>query len=258
MNNQCVFCQTPDNLTVTMQVTTSIGVNTVYVCAEHEDQASPKRVRELAEKRIVMLQEFEKQAKELGFTLTPIGGVIAAASPVESKQTDIPKPTATSLPASATSVQTSTKKVILPPKKVRDIDAPSVAGDVNLGKFSSYDTTKPVVAKDGTNVNAPGIFDHEEQVVKGRGGAEVVIPKKIVSEAGTTEINIVNTGGDKALQDRFKGMQVASAEARTSNEAQRAFLSGGYMAKDCTLCSGTGITKINNQTCKKCNGVGTV
>jgi hypothetical protein len=252
MNNQCVFCQTPDNLTVTMQVTTSIGVNTVYVCAEHEDQASPKRVRELAEKRIVMLQEFEKQAKELGFTLTPIGGVIAAASPIEPQQVDIPKPTSTTTTAS------SVKKTILPPRKARDIDTPSVAGDVNLGKFASYDTTRSVIAKDGTSVKAPGIFDHEEQVIKGRGGAEVVIPKKIVSEAGTTEINIVNTGGDKALQDRFKGMQVASAGARTSNEAQRAFLSGGYMAKECTLCGGAGITKINNQTCKKCNGVGTV
>jgi len=49
-----------------MQVTTSKGVQTVWVCSEHEDDASPKKVRELVEKKNTMIEEFEKQAKELG------------------------------------------------------------------------------------------------------------------------------------------------------------------------------------------------
>lgn len=256
MNNQCVFCSTSENLTVTMQVTVSSGPQTVYICTEHEDQASPKKVRELAEKRNSMLQDFQKQAEALGFKLVPMaGGVIAAESPAEPQPVPV-----SSTPTAVKQENIQNKKPIA--KKVRDIDTPSVAADnkgnnVDIGKHSSYDTTKPVTRKDGTNVDAPGIIDHEEQVVTGRGGAAVVIPKKIVSEAGVTEINIVDTGGDKALQNRFKATTQAAAEARSAGEAQKAILQGGYMAKECPLCKGVGITKINNQTCKKCNGVGT-
>lgn len=238
-----------------MQVTVSTGPQTVYVCSEHEEQASPKKVRELAEKRNTMLQDFKNQAEALGFKLVPMGnGIVAAESPVE-PQAQAPAPIA----ATRQPETIPNKKPVA--KKVREIDTPSMAADqkgnsVDLGKHSSYDTTKPVTRKDGTNIDAPGIIEHEEQVVTGRGGSSVVIPKKIVSEAGVTDINIVDTGGDKALQNRFKATTQMAAEARSAGEAQKAILQGGYMAKDCPLCKGTGITKINNQTCKKCNGVG--
>ncbi len=103
---------------------------------------------------------------------------------------------------------------------------------------ASYDTAKD---------EAPAILEAEEQVVDGRCGIPTPIPKKIVSEAGVTEINIVNTGGDQALQNRFKDM---------AKEGKPPDFAHGYKLRQCGICVGTGIAKITGQTCPKCKGAG--
>lgn len=253
MANQCVFCSKTENLTISMQVTTSKGVSTAWVCNEHEDDASPKKVRELAEKKIAMIEEFERQAKELGYSLVPMGkgGLVEAAKP----PAPAPAPAPTQLDTPGPKLQPVVKA-----RKIMPITAPSVAksesgGDMDLGSHQSYDTTKAIETKKGT-VQAPTITEHEEQVIMGRDGKPMVIPKKVVGEAGTTDITIVNTGGDKALQERLK--QAVQASTVSKNACERALLAGGYNARECPLCKGCGITKINNQQCVKCGGTGTI
>lgn len=233
-----------------MQVTTSKGAQTAWVCSEHEDDASPKKVRELVEKKNTIIEEFERQAKELGYSLVPMGkgGLVEATRPAPA-------------PAAPTAPSTDGPKpmTVVKAKKIMPIAAPSVAkgqsGDLDLGAHQSYDTTQAIETKKGT-VQAPTVTEHEEQVIMGRDGKPMVIPKKVVGEAGTTDITIVNTGGDKALQERLK--QAVQASTMSKSACERALMAGGYNAKECPLCKGCGITKINNQQCIKCGGTGTV
>ena len=253
MANQCVFCNKVENLTVSMQVTTSKGSQTAWICSEHEDEASPKKVKSLVESKNAMIEDFERQAKELGYSLVPMGkggGLVEATRPAEpapavptAPSTDGPKP-----------------MTVVKAKKIMPIAAPSVAksssgNDVDLGSHQSYDTTQAIETKKGV-VQAPTITEHEEQVIMGRDGKPMVIPKKVVGEAGTTDITIVNTGGDKALQQRLKMLEQSSQVSKSACE--RALLAGGYSAKECPLCKGCGVTKINNQQCIKCGGTGTI
>jgi len=253
MANQCVFCSKADNLTISMQVTTSKGNQTAWVCGEHEDDASPKKVRELVEKKNSMIEEFEKQAKELGYALVPMG---KGGQLVEAARAAAPVPT------EAPAAEANIARPLAPTAKARKImpiAAPTVAksqsGDVDLGAHQSYDTTQAIETKKGT-VQAPTITEHEEQVIMGRDGKPMVIPKKVVGDAGTTDITIVNTGGDKALQQRLKMLEQSSQVSKSACE--RALLAGGYSAKECPLCKGCGVTKINNQQCIKCGGTGTI
>ena len=248
MANQCVFCSKTENLTVSMQVSTTKGSQTAWVCNEHEDDASPKRVKELVEKKNAMIEEFERQAKELGYQLVPMGKGLVEAKPAE------PTPI-TQLDAPNLKLQPAVKA-----KKPVPITAPSVAKsqsghDVDLGQHQSYDTTQAIETKKGT-VQAPAVTEHEEQVIMGRDGKPMVVPKKVVGEAGTTDIIFVDTGGDKALQARMKMIEAASTQSK--NACERALMAGGYNAKECPLCKGCGITKINNQQCVKCGGTGTI
>jgi hypothetical protein len=254
MANQCIFCSKVEDLTISMQVTTSKGISTVWICNEHEDDASPKKVRELVEKKNLMIEEFEKQAKELGYTLVPMGkgGLIEAAKA-------IPTPS----PSPAPSVDQDSPKLFAPTvraKKIMPIVVPTVAKtstgqDMDLGSHQSYDTTQSMQTKKGT-IEAPIVTEHEEQVIMGRDGKPMVIPKKVVGNTGTTDVTIVNTGGDKALQARLK--QAVQASIVSKSACERALMAGGYSARECPLCKGCGITKINNQQCVKCGGTGTI
>lgn len=83
------------------------------------------------------------------------------------------------------------------------------------------------------------------QVVKGRAGIPTSLPKTITSRSGDsvieTTINVVNTGGDEALQRRFKDHRY-QAQCDYANE--------------CRVCRGTGIVGRHKANCKRCNGTG--
>jgi hypothetical protein len=228
MTKKCVFCGTEDNLTVSMQVTTDKGSQAIDVCAEHEDDASPKKVRELVAKKEEALAELERQAKELGYELAPTGGsgIVAVT-----KKDPEPKPKSTGgePPQKVSSSKTPAKPRKM---KMRQVQAP--------GTGASYDTAK---------AEAPGVLEVEEQVVATDGGRQLTVPKKIESEAGTTEIVIADTD-DKMIQRNMNKLK---------DKANRdgMLFQQGYMASECTLCKGTGITAINGQKCIRCGGTGT-
>jgi hypothetical protein len=94
-----------------------------------------------------------------------------------------------------------------------------------------------------------------QEVSDSRSGAVMAVPKKIESEMGTTLIQIVDSGGDKAIQERAKDM--AHKSKSMTNEqwhAQNEYDSTRTVK--CPLCRGTGITRIGNRTCPRCMGGG--
>lgn len=234
--NKCIFCDSIENLTSSIQITTKLGAKTVHICQSHEETASPKLVREAVEQRESTIVELERKAAEIGYTLVPISKIVTQES---IKTATMPEQEQRQAKPQAVPVKTLRKV------NVRPVNVPIVAkganGDVNLDSHQPYDISD----------DAPGIIEHEEQTISGRAGTPTAIPKKIVSEAGTTEINVVNTGGDKALQERFKAL----AHGSQSNVKSPDFRSG-YAIRECAVCRGTGTTKIGNKTCPKCNGSG--
>lgn len=244
--NKCIYCNTSDNLTTSMQVTSSHGTKmSVWVCNTHEDNASPKQIRELVDKKESMLLEFEKQAAELGYKLVPLNQLMVVESPKVEAQSQHVQPEHINgqkqgiKPLPAVKPQKKTMQPVVTNTTVEGLGA--------VEQHSSYDTSKPVALKDGTIVEAPVVMEHELQTVTGRGGVPISIPKKIAGNDGTTQINIVDTGGDAALQQRFR-------EITGSKEAQS--FSKGYKTRDCTFCNGTGINRISKDKCPKCGGKG--
>jgi hypothetical protein len=99
---------------------------------------------------------------------------------------------------------------------------------------------------------APKIISTEAQQAVRADGLPINVPRKIVSTAGVTDVAIVNTGGDVALQQRFKALKTE----QDSNPDAHIFGRDGYTVRDCTLCRGTGKARIGGQACQKCQGTG--
>lgn len=218
-----------------MQVTTKNGQYDVKICNDHENMASPKKVRMLVEKREKLLAEFEAKAKELGYQLVPSGAkniIIAKTEPTQNEN--------------------NTEQVVTPTQeksKTQPIIRKNIPQAIKVPNHPEAPSYESYAIPEG----APAVVSREEQIVQGRAGRPVAIPKKIVSAAGTTDVNIVDTGGDAALQQRFKELSEVSKRTETPPSFQN-----GYLIRECVLCKGTGVTIIGNKTCPKCKGVGTL
>lgn len=256
--NSCVFCGATDNLTTSMNVKTARGETAVHICAEHEDNASPKKIRELIEGKEMALAEMEAKLKALGFAMVPLGqqGVITAVS----------APTPSPVPAAKILLDLrpvkSESKIVQPTSlKVRDIDAPAVAVDksgqqVNLGKERSYDVTKTVKTKDGTEYRPPTVVESELQVVEVR-GVPIKLPKKIVDDTGgRTDIKFLPTAGSgQTMEKRFKEMADRSMGGQSPDFRHEYDV---QEPRPCNFCGGTGVAKIGNQACPRCKGAGEI
>lgn len=220
-----------------MQVKTQHGPNTAYVCSKHEDDASPKKVRELVELKEQEFTAFEQKAKELGYKLVPLN--TETINPVKEVQSPV------AIAPNDNTGAVVQKKHQINKANLRPLATTGIA-EHGIEAHTSYDVPEQA---------APQIIDHEEQVITGRGGVPVPIPKKIVSSAGTTEVAVVDTGGDKALQQRFKNL----SDTRESHDFSKGYTKeAASSARPCTFCRGTGIAKIGKQACPKCKGSGLV
>lgn len=253
----CIFCSATDNLTTSMNVKTTRGETEVHICGEHEDDASPKKVRQLVEGRESALAEMEEKLKAMGLAIVPIsqatGGIVVAHTPQAPSQ-----------PVPAAEVLSEMKPTAAAPKapaKMREIDAPAVAVDkggrqVNLGKERSYDTTKAVTTRDGTVHKPPTIVESEIQTVEVR-GVPMRLPKKVVDSDGSKlEIKVLPTAGStQAMEQRFKDM----ANRTMGNDGSTPDFRHEYDVKDprpCNFCGGSGKAKIGDQACPRCKGAG--
>lgn len=225
----CIFCGTKDNISTSMKVKTAKGESTAPICAAHEDEASPKKVRELVEAFEVKIAEMSAYLEPLGFKIVPINAPAPVAQAISrpsvpaaefdaTQPADAPKPAAAARPRKVNSAA--------------KINTPS-------NEFSKteegYDTS-----------DAPALMESEAQEVRGVGGVPVIIPKTLVGEAGRTDIRVVPAMNDADIQKRFKNVTDGDTKFKVKD----------YGLKDCTFCSGTGKAKIGGALCPRCKGVG--
>lgn len=218
----CIFCGTKDNISTSIKVKTAKGESTEPICAAHEDDASPKRVRELVEARDAKIAEMSAILEPMGYKIVPIVPVGAYAVPV-------PQPVTAPTVASTKTVEARPRKV----NSAAKISAPT--GEFAAAGGEGYDTS-----------DAPALLESEVQEVRGAGGVPVMIPKTLVGEAGTTEIQVISGMNNEDLQKRFKGIADGDTKFKVQN----------YGLKDCTFCRGTGKAKIGGVVCPRCKGVG--
>lgn len=268
MAAMCVFCSTVDNLTTSMNVKTARGESVVHICSEHEENASPKKVRELVESRESALAEMEAKCKELGFTMVPIaapGQLSIVRAPEPAPEPMIPAAQVLSDLRPVESPKRTVAEAKAPASlKVREIDAPAVAVDsvsgkkIPLEKGQSYDTTKLIETKDGQKYRPPKTLEVEMQVVEGRAGSQIVVPKKIVSEAGETGIKVLpRTGASDKFKKDFENMAARSIADQGPDFTNK----GSYEVREprpCNFCDATGKAKIGGKECPRCKGAGEI
>jgi hypothetical protein len=258
----------------------------VWISDQYADDATPRAVREAYQKRQQQEMQssekwlqLQKLAKELGLEL-PMPGQ-APASPAPIANPTPAAPVAQALPKR----NTFNSKPILESNdpNVRVVDgrtADTKMAQVNInntapsqlgvgGLSNQYAIRSICMACNGTGEtrggqpcprcegtggdNAKDLKDGEVasiERVKGRNGLEIAIPTKRVGKMGTTTVRVVDNGGDRNLQDRFKSM------AHASMGGQAPDFRNGYDARfvQCGMCHGKGITM--GQTCPKCGGAG--
>lgn len=155
---------------------------------------------------------------------------------------------------------TSTSTILDPADADRIKDDPTIIrpseGDAPRYAPHSLPTSVNVKDQSGkvTSVAIPRETSHELKVVAGRAGIPVAIPSKVEGAMGKTTINVVDTGGDPALQKRFKQEIQQNMSARHGGENPRIF-TGQYVG-DCVACRGSGIARIGGGACPKCTGSG--
>lgn len=230
----------------------------VAICEIHELNATPQEVRKLVSKKISDYEEFTAKAKELGFDIVPSSGQIQTieklsqpaqpAQPTQQpadKQPSDGKPNRPRLTVQkksnrAASRELSPEEAEAARQKMQDQSYPDTKERARVEQHSQYDK------KEG----APQNFSQEMQVVAGRGGAPVTVPKRIIGEAGTTDIRVINTGGDRELQRRFKNMAEGTLQDKHPG------FKDSYEAKSCSTCDGAG--NVDRKECPRCNGAGII
>lgn len=249
----CLFCGQSENLSVSMTVKNATGApEEVWICDADEDNATPKKVRERFETKEKLVEELRKQAAALGMQIVDFSTAGKATVPPapETRPTlaeALPINRAVPVPTSIAPAKGKVLKVkeVITPTKVEGGDA---VGTGSVERHKGYDTAKAVKTKDGEEHAPPTVVEHQEQQISGAAGVPVAIPKKIVSNHGTTEISIVDTGGDRALQARLKDM--------SKSDQAVSFREGYDTMRECTFCGGTGQAKIGNIKCPRCKGAG--
>lgn len=224
----CIFCGTKENISTSIKVKTAKGETTEPICAAHEDDASPKRVRELVEARDAKITEMTAILEPMGYKIVPIGA---------------PAPTSQAIPPRAAitpefdAQQPADARPAFParPRKVNSAAKINAPSDAFAKTEEGYDTS-----------DAPALLESEAQEVRGVGGVPVMIPKTLVSESGKTDIRVVNAMNDADIQKRFKNVTDGDTKFKVQD----------YGLKDCTFCSGTGRAKIGGALCPRCKGVG--
>jgi len=202
----CLFCNESNNLN-----TIEIDGIQVALCPDHEDSSIKSIKAALAEKDDE-LKKLEEMAAKMGYKLQPsTSGLVIpqAQDPKPEPQYEPPQPQ-------------------LEPIKEEPIEFEKDEDLEDKGLVRQIIRKKPKSSREGGM--APAITNDEMsdsqklekmratqkdlQTFKTKWGAHVTIPAQSTGPAGTTEIKIVDTGGDSELQRRAK-----AREARDRGEA---------------------------------------
>ena len=215
----------------------------VSICKEHEDDALPKKVRELVQGKATEIEKIKEMAAKYGLTV--------------GEQKAGPQKT-TAQPSGHSALHQNLKPQRLPsgqPSEMEEapleepIEMPPSnvvegASDVRLEKHDSYGSAQ--------GNKTPTVTARQSKTYKTESGREINVPSVIYDdEGGKTDIKIVNTGGDRALQNRFKGMAEGSKGGGGPDFRNQ------YSVRDCTACGGSGGSRVSkSKPCPKCGGDG--
>ena len=252
MANTCVFCNTSSNLNTEMTIKLEDGSKiTVHICDEHAEDATIKTAREAYSGRQQQIDAVLAQAKELGLELKLSEGGIATLEP-EVKETK-----------EETKEEVKEAKIKKGPKISPDMEGDDVistskidsaSGMVSVGGNAGGHAVESLPSHDMNSLSdqlPTGATEGKAKMTmaEGRGGQPIAIPQKRVDGTGTTRINIVNTGGDRALQERFKNM---------ASDDTGSFKDGYQGMSECPICRGDCVVMNKNEetTCPKCQGSG--
>tara|TARA_R100001244_G_scaffold25113_2_gene25420 strand:- start:78669 stop:79562 length:894 start_codon:yes stop_codon:yes gene_type:complete len=285
----CILTGSTDNLNTSMVISFDEEEYKVIVSDEAEDNATPKAIKaalkiKIAEKlkekeaKKEKLKELLEIAKELGFELTPTrpsaqNSLIIPTQIQEGRQPAVAMHPPPDLSNSPIIEQKGAKFVVqrnsrnntkgdgltaeeaaasLENAKRRSVGGAGRSAGSQAGRHSSHHLPQEVQTRSGETFQRPEQITKKNQVVKGRLGIPTTIPKTLMGTDGTTEIEIVNTGGNEALKRR---MQVLN-EARMQAEARG--VSAGDQPIDslnaCPSCDGVG--KVKGRSCVRCSGMG--
>lgn len=280
-DNKCICCGSDSNLDTVLTVTVDDVKYQVAICDEHAEDITPKQVKEKVRAKIDEYNQLVEKMKEFGMDVTESspGGLVVAKDttkpeveeeePQEEKQGPKKRKILLANAEGETVAEKETgkqpmvvKKKTLP--KVRSVSGTlaSEVGRMGVEARESLDAARAVESevdaankgrKDEERVETLVTEDIEYQTVPGRGGKPMRIPKKIKHNRGSTKVAIVDTGGDRTIQDRFREM--ADISMRTGMEGH-IYGRDGYDTVPCAMCEGSGIAKATSEECPKCKGVG--
>ena len=263
---QCIFSGSTDNLNTSMVITLDSGDKVeVWVSDEYADSATPSKIKQAAvafldPKRREIL-ELLARAKELGLDLSAL---MPKPAPAPSAPCVPLAPAPTPAPAPKPQPRKEVELISSNPKN-RIIDgaaadsrslSAAVSGGVSaLGESVSGSGREYTIKseKDKPSQNLKEGERAEIGRVMGRGGMEIAIPVRRVGKTGETRVAVVDTGGDPALQKRFKQLKAQG----DSPNGPPDFIRGGYQVKtvQCGVCRGLGSLP-NGKSCPKCGGIG--
>lgn len=270
LDKVCINCGSSSNLNISITMDIDGQQYKTVVCDKHESMTLIE-VRQKIEDKLNKYKQLLAQMEEFGLSVDDgkdLTIVKNSKEEVTEEQQPRPKPepkqniVIANEDGEVVSEKTDKgvrvkKKRIVPKVKIRNVSNQSGMG---IKSGQSLDVDRQVREemskcdpKDRNSIEAPMTEDVEFQTVQGRAGQPMQIPKKIKHNKGSTTINLVNSGGDAALQRRFKHM----AEVSKSEEG-KSYGQNGYDYKECTACDGTGHNKLAKGSCPKCGGTGMI
>lgn len=281
LNKTCLCCSATTDLNTRMQVTVESKEYEIVLCSQHEETTA-KKAREIVAAKLKEYAELMEKLKSFGMNAEDCemsaGGIaipkaIEEPAPAEPTPADNPTgvkvivakkrpqaaPMQTQLAPAPTMIRSDNFTVN--PNRAMAGAVKGIASEVNLEGRSSINV-QTAVAGEMEVARKKGVISEsspkpmsqfvESQTVRGRGGAPMTIPRRIKHNiGGETFINVVDTGGDRTIQDRARAL---AAEDGWGKDAFR--YRKGYDVTPCSLCGGTGNTSINNEVCPKCKGAG--
>lgn len=273
LRETCIICKTAKNLDTVMTVTVDDKKYEVSLCSEHAEETTPKQVKDKVKERIIEIEEVLKKVKELGLTDMLVGSASKKIEVVETAKETEPtpepeprpepepepqpkvtivkkqaeKPAERSGPSQITRVKRISKeKGMSKVKSVGGVAMSKAGTSANLESFESLDASalaSEIAEEKGGSVPQVKAIDY--QVVAGRGGHAMRLPRNIKQTDGTTTIQMVDTGGDRTIQERFRELSAGNFSHKKD----------GYDVMNCSLCRGAGLAR-TGQTCPKCGGTG--
>ena len=246
----CVFSGSTENLNTSMKIKLEDGSTVeVWISDKFAEDASPKTAREayLKSRSTINAQrkELEEMAAKLGLKIVDESQRPAEPQPQMIKQVQAPQ------------IQPSdpNSRIISGKAADRNLDVSVTTGD--LGAYSGQ-VGGVLPAYQISTQSKPSQDLKEGEVaevglVRGRGGADIAIPVRRIGKTGVTNIRVVETGGDRALQDRFKSMANSSKNGDVKHYGREGY---DVQFRQCMMCNGTGVSM--KQQCPKCKGLGEI